>query len=1009
MDRGVGVSGIYSQPSALGGSLAQQSTGEVCTLDPRSLYRGLTLQPASDSADAITLPSPFVAPRPETPPEEAWAPEGFVDLFYPRQAGVYRLGEGGELLIVDALAGSESDVQASGSAGNVSGNEARQQGWPLYRWLLLTALLILLIETWLAGRGADGFLQRSSLSGDNPLAIRHRLVLGLRVLTVLLTFLALLDVPWLLPNREQRLIMVVDDTELYGREAQGRIDEVLSRVARLATGPRKEGIVLLRNGGQVLADLGKPPLPLPNGSSMPEANLASALDLSAGLLGELDSGRIAVVASGAQTRGEVARVLPELVAQGTPVDVLPVGGVPAGEVLLESLSLPPQLYQGDSFRLQGVIYSSAQVSATVRMWRDGELGGKQIIELSPGRNRVETTLGEEEAGRYLYEYEVIAKSDAFNDNNHDDVVAEVLPKATVALITPQPSWGGVLADALMLQGILVEVRTPRSAPYTLEDLLGYDAVILANVPAIDLHSSQQELLETWVHEYGGGLLVLGGENSFGPGGYYQTPLERVSPLSSRIPEEAPKVALLFVLDRSGSMQQRVGEVSRLEIAKQAPVEAIELLHEEGLAGVVVFDSEATTLLPLQPVGERAALAQVLEPLQPGGGTSIYPALVEAYEQMRLVDAAARHIVVMTDGLSQPGDFDTILDLITGDGITVSTVAIGQGADTALLQNISRRGGGTFHATTDFRALPSILSQEALMLSGTPIEEISFTPRWQNRDAAFLQGLPETLPPLLGHVRTSSKAEAILHLVGPEDDPILASWRYGLGRVVAFASQGAGEWTREWLSDPAYPLLWSQAVRWVLPPVAKPGLHLELERVGDEVRVQVQAVGEEGDPAEGLHLNATFAASGENPSHPLELAEIEAELYGGSFIAERPGQYLVQVKVASEVAPFTAVEREIFLGYPARYAFETRGIDRLQALAAATGGRVLFGDEPLFIGTPPIHWRWLYAWPLWAVSALILFVMELVLRYAPGFFSWRRRFMPEIPVGAALKGSQRSRS
>lgn len=966
------------------------TVGEVCPLEPRALYGGLTLRLVAGEEGAVTLPSPFVSPGPEAAAEQAWAPPGFADFFYPERAGAYRLGNGGELLIVDAPAGSEADVRASGTADTGPATEAARAGWPLFRWLLLAGLLILLLETLLAGRGVDRFLRPSSLGRGKPLATRYRLILGLRALTLVLASLALFGVPWLRPSREQRLVLIADDPRLYDEEAQQQLADVRSR---RAGGLRRAGVVVLENGGTVVADPGKPPLRPPDGRGLPEADLESALELSLGLLGETDGGRIAVVAGGAQTRGEVARVLPELAARGTPVDVVPLGGVPDGEVLLESLTLPPQLRQGDSFTLEGVIYSRAAKPATVRLWREGQLRGKQRVQLSVGRNRIKTELGEEEAGRYLYEYEVVADGDVFPQNNRAGVVAAVLPQARVALITPQPQWGQVLADALAVQGIEGVVMAPAEAPFALEGLLGYDAVVLANVPAIDLHSEQQALLETWVRGHGGGLLVLGGENSFGPGGYYRTPLERVSPLSSRIPREAPQVAMLFVLDRSGSMQQQVDGITRLDIAKQATVDATGLLHPQSLVGVVVFDSAATTLLPLRPLGTNAGVAEALGPLQPGGGTSIYPGLEAAYRQLRAVDATTRHIVVMTDGLSEPGAFDALLDRITADDITVSAVSIGQGADTRLLQDIARRGGGAFHATTDFRALPSILSQEALLLSSTPVEEVSFRPRWGNREAAFLQGLPDALPPLSGYVQTSRKPAATLHLLGPEDDPILASWRYGLGRVVAFASHGAGAWTRAWLGTPSYPLLWSQAVRWALPPVAKPGLHLELARRGDEVEVEVQAVSEAGEVAAGLRLEASFSLAGTESRSPLALSETAPGRYRGRFVAGQPGRYLARVvaqaETEAETPPFTPVTGEVYHGYPARYAFGTHDTERLQGLAAATGGRVLFGDEPLLTGAAPLRWRWLPAWPLWTVLALALLAAELTLRYAPGLLSWQR--------------------
>src|SRR5262249_32352596 len=199
--------------------------------------------------------------------------------------------------------------------------------------------------------------------------------------------------------------------------------------------------------------------------------------------------------------------------------------------------------------------------------------------------------------------------------------------------------------------------------------------------------------------------------------------------------------------------------------------------------------------------DAAAVAQALATLEPGGGTAIYPGLVEALRQLDGVDAMAKHIVVMSDGLTQPGDFPGILKAISDQGISVSTVAIGDGADPVRLEDIARIGNGAFHATQVFKALLSSLSEEALLLSGKPVEEKATTPSWVERNAEFFAGLPDKMPLLAGYVLTTRKPQADLHLVVPDQKqepvPLFASWRYGNGRVVALTTQGAGAWTEEW--------------------------------------------------------------------------------------------------------------------------------------------------------------------------------------------------------------------
>jgi uncharacterized protein YegL len=494
--------------------------------------------------------------------------------------------------------------------------------------------------------------------------------------------------------------------------------------------------------------------------------------------------------------------------------------------------------------------------------------------------------------------------------------------------------------------------------------------------------------------------MLGGENSFGPGGYYETPLERVSPLSSRVPREAPRVALAFVLDRSGSMQRNEGGATRLDIAKQATLSAIRLLHPESLISIVAFDSEAKVLMPLGAARDSTAVAKALGELEPGGGTAIYPGLVEALHQLDGVDAMAKHIVVMSDGLTQPGDFPGILKAISAQGISVSTVSIGEGADGAMLQDIARMGKGAFHSTQDFKALPSILSQEALLLSGKPVEERPTEPLWVDRSSEFFAGLPDRMPPLGGYVLTTRKPQADLHLVvndaKQEPVPLFASWRYGNGRVVALTTQGAGAWTKAWEDMADYPLLWAQTIRHIFPDIGE-GVVPRLTLHGDEVDVDVELFNPEGAPREGVKVMASLARSGTGegaaaaaaatapPATPatLALAEMGRGQYHGHFMLDESGDFVLRVN-----ADQATVEVPLAVAYPALYRFTRVDPDRLAALALATGGRVLANGEQIFAAGA---WRLVARslWQVWIAVALALFMAELVIRYA-SYAMWRNK-------------------
>src|SRR5690606_30219575 len=293
------------------------------------------------------------------------------------------------------------------------------------------------------------------------------------------------------------------------------------------------------------------------------------------------------------------------------------------------------------------------------------------------------------------------------------------------------------------------------------------------------------------------------------------------------------------------MRQYAGADVRLDIAKAAVLGAFEILPEGARATLIVFDSVARTLVPLASTAEDEAFRQAVNALEPRGGTSIYPGLQEAYGQLAGSGAAAAHVVLMSDGLSQQGDFAGIVGLLRAEGVTVSAIGIGPEADAGQLREIARLGGGSFHFSTDFASLPGIMAHEILLQTGELTEERSAVPVWRDRSAPFLRAWPELLPEVTGFVPTTLKPEATVHLVVTTSEghevPLLASWRYGAGQVVSLTTHGAGPWSAAWLELPEFPLLWSHLLRQLARPVtptagAAPGPDDDLAAPGAGVAV-----------------------------------------------------------------------------------------------------------------------------------------------------------------------------
>jgi len=999
--------------------------GEPCPLEPLELAGGASV--LGPSSSVMRLPSLYVTIG-EAAAGEAWLPRAAEAVFTPQRGGAYVVesNAGRRSVAVHATVQGVASLGASPSLGPPPAVSAGRSRLPAWGLLLLMAVAALCAEGWIAGRRSERFLRRDGLARGNPLAPRRRMILGLRLLQLSLLILAVADFRGLHPVREAGAIVVVDDdgAENFSHEAARPF---LSAAGQESSRARRLGSVRVGPDPRVASDLGAgiqigdTLSPTPAG-----ADLGASLELAAALLPRDATGRIVLVSDGRETRGALANALPGLISRGVPVDVLRLPASDSGDVSVDQVSIPRAVRPGEVTPLQGIVHSRRETRATVRLWREGALEEERVVDLVPGRNRVEFEIVEEEVGVHLYEVDVSAEGDGFSGNDRDGLLVEVRPAARVAIVTPQGIWGRSLADALAIQGVEAEVTDPAGAPVTSSSgapgrllLSDFDVVALMNVPARDLPPGTAEALQSWVRDAGGGVVLLGGENTFGPGGYFDTPLEGLSPLSAKIPQETPNLAIMFVLDRSGSMSESVGEGTRLDVAKVATLEAVDLLDPESYVGVVAFDNEAHIVVPIQPAGNREAVRAQLERLTTGGGTWIFSGLALGFVQLSQVDSTyRRHIVLMTDGLSRNSDFGPLMGAIVGAGITVSTAAIGRGADVRLLEQLAAMGGGAAHATTDFGELPSILAREATRFSSGAVREEPLTPGWRSRDAPFLDAFPDHPPQLHGYVRTTAKPGARVHLEGADDTPLLASWRYGLGRVVSFASHGAGPWAADWMSAPDYSTWWSQVVRWTAPGAARPGLNVHVSRDRDYGRIVVEAVRPDGAADSGLALEASIAAPG-GASIPVTLRESEPGIYEGSFVADHPGAYAVSVSVAPGAPAATAATAEgrLYVGYSARHATGPPDHGLLEAVALASGGRILEGGERIFQEPVPVRWVRRSMWPFWAALALALFLLELIGRYTsllrvprlPRVGAGRRTPAPTgESVGAAPRKATRER-
>jgi uncharacterized membrane protein len=486
-------------------------------------------------------------------------------------------------------------------------------------------------------------------------------------------------------------------------------------------------------------------------------------------------------------------------------------------------------------------------------------------------------------------------------------------KASVLLIEGTKGEHAELAQALRSREIQVTALTaPRvessgivggdQLPTDLAQLQQYDAVILGNVPKDSFTEEQMKLFESNTHDMGGGLVMLGGPNSFGAGGWMNTPVEKALPVDMQI--KAMKVmgksALVMVMHASeipeGNYWQKV-------VAQ----EAIKTLSSYDYAGMLHWEGQEAWLFPLRVIGDsKNSMLRAIDRMTPGDMPDFDPSLQMGISALRArTDAMTKHFIVISDGDPTPPTNAVINQLIAAKITVTSVLVAAHGGDTiglSAMQNLATKTKGRFYNVTNPKALPRIYQKEARLISRPLIFE---RPQpWQPKLESFTEpiaGIPSELPGITGIVLTSLKENELveLPLTSPlptgQRNPLLAHWTYGLGRSVAFTSDAGRRWTSAWKSWDSYAAFWSQVIRWALRPVDKGNLTMSLRREEGRIKVVVDALDKENEYLNFLQMNASVINPDLKPSS-FEMRQTAPGHYEGTIDnAEARGNYFVSMR------------------------------------------------------------------------------------------------------------------
>ncbi len=509
-------------------------------------------------------------------------------------------------------------------------------------------------------------------------------------------------------------------------------------------------------------------------------------------------------------------------------------------------------FLGEVVRMTAKLATNKAMKAKLRILHKGVAVLDRVVSVEPDRPNVfDFDVNMTTSGSSLWTAELVPDEDHFPVNNQSSCTVAVRGKPRLLVLHEQPQQMRSFARAMQQQDFDVDVRGRFGLPDSMEGLLAFDAVILANQPATSLQPRQLLLLKRYVMDFGGGLAMFGSENSFGLGGYYKTPVEEVLPLVSRFEKEKekPSLAMVLVIDKSGSM-----DGMPIVLARQAAKAAVELLGPHDMIGVLGFDDSTYVISEMRSASEAYAVQAAIDSLTSGGGTYMYPAMVTGQEMLINATAKIKHMVLLSDGQTQPADHEGLAQAMADSGITVSTVALG-GADRQLLSNIANIGRGRYYETNDPANVPQIFAKETIQASRSAIKEDVYGVI-ATGEHPMLAGYSKADWPLsLGYVMTEAKPTAQLLLVAETGDPLLAVSRFGLGCGMAFTSDLTENWGGEWLAWEECGRFWAQALRAIVRKEDGSGLQASGDVVQDAWRVAITRTAENGQPVNDVKWDA----------------------------------------------------------------------------------------------------------------------------------------------------------
>ncbi|MFH1418121.1 MAG: VWA domain-containing protein [Planctomycetota bacterium] len=853
------------------------------------------------------------------------------------------------------------------------------------------------------------WFSRRSLAGLGP--IRSKVCMAVRALVVVLLVLALAGAHKILKNEDLSVLFLLDQSRSIPPELRTQAEDFVMQMGKAMEREDDRLSILTFDGQTYIEQLPSRPgpdggvhvlPPFPDGQRPDATNLSQALRMAAACALDSTNNRVVILSDGNENVGTLAEEAKTAQANNITVDVVPLRYEHGAEVVNEMLRAPAYANLHEQALVRFVLTSDRATTGTLFLYKrvgqkeepvdldpESEGNGKRV-RLEKGRNAFARRVYLDSTGTHEWHSVFVPDdkaADAVAQNNAARAFTNIEGPKTVLFIgkAEEAEDDEPLINALIQEDIRVLYQPVDSVNLQTSVLQDYSAIILANVGADLFDAEQQRSLATYVRDLGGGLVMIGGDDSFGAGGWQGSVVESTMPVKFDVDavKQIPRGALAIVMH---SCEMPQGNKWGIETA----VAALKTLSRLDYYGVVGWGAMGFHWeVSMQTASDKEAIIARLRKMQNADMFDFGTPMTMAYQAlMNCRDAGQRHMIIISDGDPQAPPTG-LLNKMIGHRVTCSTVSVFPhgGAEIATMKDIATKTGGTYYSlyrSGDEKRLPKIFIKEAKIVRRPLIRDEVFTPKLQSSMSDIMVGIGDDIPQLRGYVVTTPRkvVDVEMPLLTERGDPLLAHWQCGFGRTVAFTSGRWRHWGVDWVGWPSFSKLWAQAVHWCMQQGSAADYEVTKSIEGDEGHVLIECM----DEKEGFANFKRFVGKVISPdgnAANLQIEQTGPGRYEAKFKADKMGTYLLNITAPGVQGDEpTVIRTGVSVAYSPEFKDVSPNEALLQEVADETEGRVLSLNtkaETLFAHNLPPTVSRTPIWDTLLKLAIFAFLLDVAVR------------------------------